>query len=347
MSARPPRITTIIPTYRRPELLRRAIRSVLAQTVPDFQLCVYDNASGDETAAVVAEFARGDPRVRYYCQPRNIGPWPNFVFAIERVETPFFSLLSDDDVVLPDFYRVALDGFERHPEAVMSATAAIAMDDKGRVKALHLEGWQPGLYEPPQGLLAMLRHRHPAWTGALLRRGIVQDAGGLDLDTGSAADLDLELRIAARFPIVVSLEPCAIWVIHPGSWTTRQTLDAQAWIKLIQNIGGDAALPADTRSWAVSMARRKFRDTVFAKHSWGAVLSGDWKGAEESADFLRDYFHLRGRALLLRVTARVCKLVPPALYLLRAAKAVLKVLRSSDAARLQGQFGGYYRYLQT
>jgi len=56
-----PLITTVIPTYRRPAMLRRAIRSVLSQTFPDFRLCVYDNASGDETAVVVEEFRKKIP----------------------------------------------------------------------------------------------------------------------------------------------------------------------------------------------------------------------------------------------------------------------------------------------
>ena len=66
-----PLITTIIPTYRRPKLLQRAIRSVLNQTYPHFQVCIYDNASGDDTAAVVAEIAKGDPRVKYHCHPKQ------------------------------------------------------------------------------------------------------------------------------------------------------------------------------------------------------------------------------------------------------------------------------------
>ncbi len=53
-----PQITTVIPTYRRPKLLRRAIESVLAQTYPHLKVTVFDNASGDETPEVVAELAR-------------------------------------------------------------------------------------------------------------------------------------------------------------------------------------------------------------------------------------------------------------------------------------------------
>jgi glycosyltransferase involved in cell wall biosynthesis len=71
-----PLITVIIPTYRRPKMLGRAIRSVLNQTFPDLQVCVYDNASGDETTQVVVEFAERDSRVRYHCHAANIGAIP-------------------------------------------------------------------------------------------------------------------------------------------------------------------------------------------------------------------------------------------------------------------------------
>jgi glycosyltransferase involved in cell wall biosynthesis len=53
-----PSVTTIIATYHRPKLLRRAIKSVLAQTYPHFQVFVYHNASGDETATVMRKLAK-------------------------------------------------------------------------------------------------------------------------------------------------------------------------------------------------------------------------------------------------------------------------------------------------
>ena len=68
-----PLITTIIPTYQRPKLLRRAIKSVLNQTYPHFQVCVYDNASGDETEAIVQEFIAKDSCIQYFRQEKNWG----------------------------------------------------------------------------------------------------------------------------------------------------------------------------------------------------------------------------------------------------------------------------------
>ena len=100
-----PLITTVIPTYRRPAMLRRAIASVLNQTFADLRLCIYDNASGDETSDVVEEFRKRDNRVVYVRRPENIGASANFVDGAGRVETPYFSFLPDDDILLPRIAR--------------------------------------------------------------------------------------------------------------------------------------------------------------------------------------------------------------------------------------------------
>ena len=71
-------ITTTIPTFRRPKLLQRAVRSVLNQTYGDFQVCIYDHASNDSTAAAVRELAQNDPRINYHRHSQNIGLIRNF-----------------------------------------------------------------------------------------------------------------------------------------------------------------------------------------------------------------------------------------------------------------------------
>ena len=73
----PATITTVIPTYQRPRQLRAAIETALAQTYPHVKVLVCDNASGDETAEVVGEIQRRDPRVVYHCHKTNIGPMEN------------------------------------------------------------------------------------------------------------------------------------------------------------------------------------------------------------------------------------------------------------------------------
>src|ERR1035437_6506077 len=102
-----PLITTIIPTFRRPLLLRRAIISVLSQTLCDLRVCVYDNASNDETETTVRSLQSIDSRIDYYRHPLDIGAINHFNFGLGKVESKYFSFLSDDDFLLTEIGRAS------------------------------------------------------------------------------------------------------------------------------------------------------------------------------------------------------------------------------------------------
>jgi glycosyltransferase involved in cell wall biosynthesis len=159
-----PLITTIIPTFQRPKLLKRAITSVLNQTYPYFQIYVCDNASQDETETIVFELAKTDPRIKYYRHSKNIGAWPNFQYGLERVNTEFFSYLSDDDVLFPWFYQTVLQGFDKFPQAALSAGSTIMMKDDGSILDVSLRSWpKEGCYSPPQSMLLASSFASQLW----------------------------------------------------------------------------------------------------------------------------------------------------------------------------------------
>ncbi len=62
-----------------------------------------DNASQDETENIVARYRAADPRIRYIAHSTNLGMLGNYQFIFSNVETEFFSILSDDDILLPQF----------------------------------------------------------------------------------------------------------------------------------------------------------------------------------------------------------------------------------------------------
>ena len=83
-----PLITAVVPTFNRSKLLRRAIVSILDQQDVPLQVCVFDNASDDDTSAVVAALSAKDDRILYHRHPQNIGSMANFEFGLRRVRTP-------------------------------------------------------------------------------------------------------------------------------------------------------------------------------------------------------------------------------------------------------------------
>jgi glycosyltransferase involved in cell wall biosynthesis len=343
-----PLITTVIPTYRRPRLLRRAIMSVLAQSYPHFQVCIYDNASGDDTESIVRELAAVDGRVKYFCHAQNIGAMPNFTFGMSRVETPFFSLLSDDDVLLPDFFKKALEGFSNYPDALFSALATIHTDEVGHVTLVPLADWKDGLYRPPDGLLTMLEKGHPEWTAILFRKDVLANVGTLDPETGAPADLDYELRIAARWPVVISREPGAIFVSHRGSVSATTRLESAwpAWQKIDANVQQEEAIPPELRLRAHQQILRNFQQRYLALGGLSYVINKDWEGAEHASRILRDVYKRRVQAGFLRCVTKMAKrwpLVHSGLRLMNSVrKSVLPVLRQSH----DSEYGRYAKFLK-
>ena len=209
-----PLVTTLIPTYRRPDRLRRAIWSALQQDYEEVLVCVFDNASGDETAEVVSRIQASDGRVQYHRHDSNLGAVRNFNFALSRVETPYFSILSDDDMLLPGFYSRAVGALEKQPEAGFFGARSVVFNESQNAVHLSPACWPAG-HEGfhaagLSSVLSMIKH-HFCWTGVMWRRDVVESVGKVDI---YGSDDNYLVRAAARTGFVVSNENVALSFHH-------------------------------------------------------------------------------------------------------------------------------------
>ncbi|MDQ2943494.1 MAG: glycosyltransferase [Candidatus Dormibacteraeota bacterium] len=279
-------MTTVIPTYRRPRLLRRAVESALNQTRPDGIVAVYDDASGDETDSVMREFSDASSRVTYHRQPTNLGLVENFRFALEHVDTPYFSILSNDDMLLPRMYEAALGALESHPEAAFASTQVIHADDRWRVIKLGFP-WHPGVYAPPDGLLRLIEWGAPAWAGIIFRSSVLAELGNLDPTAGTLIDYDFQIRIAARKTYVVDPAPGAVFFHRRDSISGEARLDGTwpAWQHMTKNLVEDESVAPEVRNAAGVMLEEQL---ITRLYGIGILSSrhGNLSDAMEAAEML-------------------------------------------------------------
>lgn len=215
-------ITTVITTYRRPLLLKRALESVLRQSYSNFQVHVYDNASGDETEEVMSSFLRSDKRVQYHRHSENRGMFANYQYAFDRIDTPFFTLLSDDDYLLPHFYETALKGVQTYPDAAFSACGIVQLDSHGDFVRNPLSTWQEGYVPAGKGMLEMMKAhgQFPVPTGVLFQRQVMQEIKPhFSEEFDFFWDPDYLMRIAAKHPIFVNKTYCGVYLSHSYAYT--------------------------------------------------------------------------------------------------------------------------------
>ncbi len=119
-----PRVVIGIPTYNRSARLRRCIDSALAQTYPELEIIVSDNASPDDTEAVCRAYAARDARLTYHRQPENVGATRNFLSVFARADAPLYMWLADDDWIAPDYVERCVALLEADPDAVLAGGLA-------------------------------------------------------------------------------------------------------------------------------------------------------------------------------------------------------------------------------
>jgi len=132
MTTSNPLVSIGIPTYNRPNQLRRALESACNQRYKNIEIIVSDNCSpGSETNEIVSEFLSKDDRIRFFRQKKNEGMMFNFYFVLEMAKGHYFFWLSDDDYISPDFISILLQYLEMDKSIMVAMCATQRIDQNG------------------------------------------------------------------------------------------------------------------------------------------------------------------------------------------------------------------------
>lgn len=128
------KVTVVIPTFRRPRLLRRAVESVFAAETGAVScgVVVVDNASPEPVAEVVRDF---EDRVQYLRNEENLGVtgnWNRCRQVAQESGGDYWMLLEDDNYLEPSFFSAVSDALSRNPWVRFVYSACTEFDDQGR-----------------------------------------------------------------------------------------------------------------------------------------------------------------------------------------------------------------------
>jgi glycosyltransferase involved in cell wall biosynthesis len=292
-------VTTLIPTYQRKNFLRRAVLSACSQTHAIVH--VFDNASDDGTESVVRELQSHHGNIEYTKRPENIGALANFIDSVKHVKTPYFSLLSDDDYLLPDFYSRAVLALESNSEAKFWAGVTINVGADGKIWDARMMQWpRDGLYTPPEGALRMCGGLAPTWTGIVFRTAILHESGFIDPETLGPSDLDFTLRLACRYAFYVERVPVAVFSLNPASFSATSPLSSfwPGWLKMLTNIENESSIKRSARQVILSHLNSDAKRMLF-RRGLNALAASRHDFAMDAASALRETFSDYARSVML------------------------------------------------
>lgn len=132
------RSTIIILAYNHESFVRAALRSAAEQTRPADEIIIVDDASSDQTAAVIEEFVRGNPKLpaRLLRNQSNLGVSASLMRAVAEARSDFLFLLAGDDISSPDRIEVCTNYLGKHPGAFALITNAEIIDEASQAVGL-------------------------------------------------------------------------------------------------------------------------------------------------------------------------------------------------------------------
>ena len=126
-----PLVTIIIPTFNRAKYISKSIESAISQTYFNIEIIIADDASTDNTAAIIAPFL-DETRLQYFCHPKNVGMATNWrVCLFERAKGDWFLILGDDDYLIdPCFIENAINATSNNTEIKMVCAPGLILYER-------------------------------------------------------------------------------------------------------------------------------------------------------------------------------------------------------------------------
>jgi glycosyltransferase involved in cell wall biosynthesis len=128
-----PLVSIGMPVYNGARYIERAIESLRAQTLTDFELIISDNASTDDTRVLCERYTRLDPRIRYLRQSENIGAPRNYNVVVHEARGKYFKWSSASDEVAPNFLAKCVATLEADAGAVLAFGQTRFFDEEGKL----------------------------------------------------------------------------------------------------------------------------------------------------------------------------------------------------------------------
>jgi glycosyltransferase involved in cell wall biosynthesis len=187
-----PQISVVMPVHNGRAFLDESIKSILAQSLRDFEFVILDDASTDGATELLREWAQRDARIKLHHGSKKLGLAGSSNTVVSKARAPIVARMDADDIAHPDRLRRQLSIMESNPDIVVIGTLCDGIDASGRVvrprdrwRLLRRSGYIPF----PHG-------------STMFRRKVFDEVGGYNELMTGAEDQDLFRKMATKGRVV-------------------------------------------------------------------------------------------------------------------------------------------------
>ena len=188
-----PRVSIVMAAKNYGRYLPESVESVLAQTVPDWELQIIDDGSTDDTSAIIQPYLQ-DSRIRYL-KSDSLGQTRAKTLGFRLTAGEFVAFLDADDAWLPSKLEKQLAVFAQQPDLGVCFTRRRLMDAESRPLP------SQDAAKPPRGQILpdVFLKNFICFSTVMARRTVLDHVGAFDAEWDLAIDYGLWLRIAPHY----------------------------------------------------------------------------------------------------------------------------------------------------
>lgn len=222
MSAEPPLVSIVTPSFNQAPYLEATLRSVLEQDYPRIEYIVIDGGSSDGSRELIERYA---PRLAYWVSESDLGQTDAINKGFSVAHGEILAWLNSDDTYRPGAVSQAVEYLTHHAEVGMVYGQAFYVDGDGRETARYPAG--PTDHTGLRRGITTIPQQATFFRGKLWAM-----VGPLDPSFYYAMDYDLWVRISAVSPIAYVPRPWANFRIHDLSKSRREAF--RCWPEMMR-----------------------------------------------------------------------------------------------------------------
>lgn len=266
-----PLISIIVPVYRpEPVHFMEMIRSVTEQTYGKWQLCLADGSEEDDgfdgsggirknavcLGDLVREVSGKDERVAYRKLERNLGISGNTNQALAMAKGQWIAMVDHDDLLEPEALAEAVRLLRKEPKAGFIYTDSDLTDPDGIkfYNALLKPDWSPETLYSANYITHF----------SMIRKDLIEDAGGFDPQMDGAQDWDIFFKAAERTEVICHI-PRVLYHWRAARTSTASSVETKPY-----------ALDAQLRAINAHLKRMGYEARAFFQERERYLIRVEW-----------------------------------------------------------------------
>lgn len=211
-----PVVSVIMPARNAATYLREAVGSILAQSFPDLELIVVDDASTDETPSMLRDLARSDPRLRHL-REESAGVIAAANLGAREAGGRYLARMDADDVAFPDRIAKQVAYLDAHPRVAVVGGAMQYLGPGGPLPSFLRHPTEPEAVRVALESNCCLAH-----PTVMILRDVFISLGGYRPAAVHAEDYDLWLRVSERHDLANLPDTLLYYRLHTGQVSFAQ-----------------------------------------------------------------------------------------------------------------------------